>query len=801
VLALLLLLSPLVRAQSSLLLTVTDENAAAVPGAIVQLQGPGTWRCATDPAGRCWLRAPAASYRLAVSKDGFYTYKLDSLQVGEAGQLDITLTHVQEVKESINVVASAPQIDPAQVADTQSLGSQEIVNIPYPTTRDIREALPLIPGVVRDHAGQTHVSGGASYETLDTLDGFNITHPVTGTLEMRFSSDAVRAIDVQQSRYSAEFGKASAGVIGFETGMGDDRLRFSATNVIPTLQMKKGIGFDKWTPRATLSGPIAKSKAWFLLAPDGEYDNNVHKDLPSGADNNPLWRISNLAKLQVNLSQRNILSGSFLINHLHSDYDGLSLFRPKETTLIQTHGAYLATIKDQHYFPDGMLLEAGAAVNQYDDSALPLGTTPYILTPGAAQGNYFESTRGNARRVQGIASLYLPPRQLAGRHEIHLGIAADRIDETQHIERRPISILREDGTLYSRIVFSGPPEFFQNNVELGAYVEDRWSPLERLLVQPGIRFERDQIVGQFVAAPRLGVTYLLSSSSDTKLSAGIGIFHDATNLEIASRPLQGTSLQYIYDASGRVIVGAPLPTSFSLDRSTLQVPRFLNWSVGMERRLGNLTFLKANYMQRNGARGFAYTNLAAQRLTGDFMLTNTRRDRYRAFQLSVRHQFDEKHEILVAYTRSRARSNEVVDFTLDNPTFGQQGSGVLPWDSPNKLVTWGFLPFPFTRKWDIAYSTDWHSGLPFSVVNQYQELVGAPNSRRFPDYFSLNFFLERRLTLQSYNLALRFGFENITGRRNPFAVNNNIDSPDFLQFENISGRAFTGRIRFLGRKK
>jgi hypothetical protein len=62
-------------------------------------------------------------------------------------------------------------------------------------------------------------------------------------------------------------------------------------------------------------------------------------------------------------------------------------------------------------------------------------------------------------------------------------------------------------------------------------------------------------------------------------------------------------------------------------------------------------------------------------------------------------------------------------------------------------------------------------------------------------------FLEWRFTLRGLNLGLRGGFEDITGHRNPFSVNNNIDSPNFLQFEAASGRAFTARIRFLGRKK
>jgi hypothetical protein len=48
---------------------------------------------------------------------------------------------------------------------------------------------------------------------------------------------------------------------------------------------------------------------------------------------------------------------------------------------------------------------------------------------------------------------------------------------------------------------------------------------------------------------------------------------------------------------------------------------------------------------------------------------------------------------------------------------------------------------------------------------------------------------------------VRGGFDNITGRCNPFVVNNVIDSshpnPSFTACQ---GRAFTSRIRLLGRK-
>ena len=60
----------------------------------------------------------------------------------------------------------------------------------------------------------------------------------------------------------------------------DDHFRFDATNFIPSWQNKKGKGFsfDKWVPRATVSGPIKPGKTWFFDSADAEYDNYVFKD-------------------------------------------------------------------------------------------------------------------------------------------------------------------------------------------------------------------------------------------------------------------------------------------------------------------------------------------------------------------------------------------------------------------------------------------------------------------------------------------------------------------------------------------
>ena len=104
---------------------------------------------------------------MRVEKENFYVFALSVVQT--SGVLELTLTHEQEVRETVNVVESSPAIDPAQVPSQEQLSGIDIINIPYPNTRDYRYALSFIPGVVLDHNAQPHVAGGESSHTLTLL--------------------------------------------------------------------------------------------------------------------------------------------------------------------------------------------------------------------------------------------------------------------------------------------------------------------------------------------------------------------------------------------------------------------------------------------------------------------------------------------------------------------------------------------------------------------------------------------------------------------------------------------------------
>lgn len=799
--------APAKRAGTSLIIVVTDENSVVVPGASVSLISSQTaeiLRVQTDAAGRGrFLNLDSDDvFTLKAEKSNFYPITQQELRITGAQTLEIVIPHVQELKETVNVTASTQEIDPAKTADTKTLGTPEIINIPYPTSRDIRNILPFMPQVVQDSTGQVHVAGADTYETSNVLDGFEITAPVSGNLSMRFSADAVREINVDSTRVSTQFGKESGGIINFNTGMGDDHFRFDATNFIPSWQNKKGKGFsfDKWVPRATVSGPIQKGKIWFFDSADAEYDNYVFKDLPNGSDTDPFLRGSNLAKVQLNLHPSDIVSLGFLNNVQDEDRQGLSLISPASATVKRDFNAYLGTVKELHYFTGGALLETGFGWNAFRDEYNPQGPNPFVITPNGSLGNYFEKFHGTSRRAQGIANLFLNPFSGIGRHEIKFGVGVDQINFAQQYQDQPFLLLREDGTLYRRSVLPSATNLERDNLETTGYVEDRWSPFERLLLQPGIRFDWDEIIRRPLFSPRVAGTYVLGASHNTKISAGVGVYYEGTHLDYLARAMTGPRLDYYYNAPGTTQLGPPLVTTFVVNESLLQEPRFLNWSAAIEQKLPGGVYSAVEYLQKHGTDGFVFQNLnTASDRFGAYILTNDRRDHYRSIQVSARKHFHGDYNVYGAYTRSYAHSNAVVNYSLTNPIFSTQMAGPLPWDVPNRFISWGWFPTPLKRI-DLVYSLDYRTGFPWTVVNQNQQIVGLPYSQRFPAFFSLSPGLEWRFTFRGYALALRGVAENVTDRENPAFVNNNVDSPHYATYGGFRGRAFTGRIRFLGRK-
>ncbi len=789
-------------------LTVVDENGLAVSGAEVTIEEPGLapvhlW---TDYAGQCtFTPRQNKPYQLSVQKPGFYEAAQTGVEPGQT-RVRVALAHEQIVKEQVNVTASQPGIDTQQVSNAQIMNTPEIVNVPYPTSRDIRYLLPFNPGIVPDASNvQVHVAGSETWQTLDLLDGFDIRSPVEGTLDMRVSADAVRSIDIESTRYPVQFGRSTGGVVALNTGMGDNKFRFNATNFIPSWKSRNGIRFDKIVPRFTFSGPLVRNHAWFFDGMDFNYSNIYVPELPSNADSAPIYRGSNLIKIQANLTPASILTAGLLWNDYHSPDSGLSALVPQVSTTNNDIIAWLPYLREQWSFKDGALLDVGVADMRFRDGNEPHGDTPYQITPELSRGSYFQNETGRSQRAEGTATLYLPPRHWAGTHDLQAGIDLDRIGYNDHITRTSVSYLSEDGALARQSVFAPVTPFMLHNFEAGAYFEDRWQTKKGLLVEPGLRFDWDEIVRRPLFSPRIAAVYSPPGhEATTKISAGIGIYYDHTQLDDLTSAFTGVRYDTYYEANGVTPTGPAQQTVFTVNYGLLHDPRALNWSVAIEQKLPGSIYAGAGFMQKRTTGIFSYVNQSGpQALSGDYLLTNSRQDHYNSFEIQARRLFANGYTLFAAYTHSSARTNAALDYTPDPSPLGPQQSGPLAWDTPNRILSWGWLPLElpwFKRNWDFVYAIDVHSGFPYTSVNDADELVGAPGSRRFPEYVNFSPGLEWKFHFRGQYWGLRGVMENVTGSGDYPVVNDDVDSPEYGTFSEPLGRAFTARIRLIGFK-
>jgi hypothetical protein len=243
-------------------------------------------------------------------------------------------------------------------------------------------------------------------------------------------------------------------------------------------------------------------------------------------------------------------------------------------------------------------------------------------------------------------------------------------------------------------------------------------------------------------------------------------------------------------------------------------PRTFTWNIESETSIRKNVTLRVGYYETHTDDLFIVNPLlpatGTAATTGLLALENTGTAHYRQAQITTRYSPSEKAEVNVSYSWSRARgdlntlSDTFIPFQI--PVIRPNVYGVQPSDIPQRFLAWGFVHIPF---WSLVFSPvfDMHSGFPYSNIDVFQNYVGAPNSLRFPIYYSLDVKVYRDFPIRipfrerpkGKVRKIRIGVYSldVTGRQNPHDVYSNVASPIFGQFAGFQ-RRFTGLALGLG---
>lgn len=773
---------------------ILDEDGHPVQGAQVTLEMNGKpLNFYTDAAGRFQTSAlKALTVHLTISKSGYFRIENREIRlVSGQNELTLTLNHETEIQQKLEVRSTPIEIDPDTTSHQESLVRHDILNIPVSSSHNLQNSLQILPQVVVDSNGILHVAGARPDQTEVLLNGFEINNPATGAFDSRVNIDAVRAATVETGAFGARYAHAGAGILSLDTMTGDDRWRFGTTNFIPNLSFQQGVHFGNWYPRMTFSGPIRMGRAWFSEAASIQHTFTLISELPQGQNTESQWLGDNLIRAQINLTPRNILQGSFLYNRSSDPRQGLGPFSPLSTTQDVSARRYFVSVRDQLWMGQ-TLIDVGAAVDTGQSNLVPQGASPYVVTPSSTSGNYFETLTEKPRRIQFIGDITTESLNWLGSHTFSAGWNTYAVDFSHQAARTQINYYRADGTLSEQATFSGPAAYHLSNTQVGGFAQDLWTPVKPVVISLGMRIDWDRLIHQHLVEPRLAVNWIPVEDGRMKFTVSWGRFYQPLNLAVIGMGFDQSRTDVFYDSTGLVPQGPPAVSSFLVPLANLSQPRFDTTAAEWNEKLGKETLVSASFSLRNSIDGLAWQSQP----DGSLLLQNNRRDRYIASEISVRHSFGEKALLQVDYTRSRASSTQVLDPTLADLILSPQQAGPLEWDTPNRIVASGWTPIPV---WGLLLSgfLQYHTGFPFSIVNQKQQLAGPPNVFRYPNFFSLDLGIEKRFRFRGHEWAVRLSEINITGHENPNSVVNNVDAPNFLTFAGGQRRAFTARLRLV----
>jgi outer membrane receptor protein involved in Fe transport len=265
--------------------TVLDQQGAAVPNAKIVVRNVGTGavrETVSDDRGAFVVtNLLPATYSVLVEAPGFT--KLDQrvdLPPGGRASVDAKL-QLGKVSETIEVVESAARVNTEDQTVGQTISAKDIVDLPLLT----RNPYDLVGGAANvssaADAGLTargagyNINGLRSAGTNILLDGAANNDEFTASVGQTVPLDSVQEINVLTNNFTAEYGRASAGVVNVTTKSGTNSLhgtayefgRYAALASNTYDNNAHGIakpGFTRNQFGYSVGGPVKKDKLFFF---------------------------------------------------------------------------------------------------------------------------------------------------------------------------------------------------------------------------------------------------------------------------------------------------------------------------------------------------------------------------------------------------------------------------------------------------------------------------------------------------------------------------------------------------------
>ena len=276
--------------------TVSDQSGAAIAGAKVTVKNTATGierTAQTTATGSYEIPAlPPGNYSVQVQQTGFETQLAKNLvlQVSQNSIQNFGLK-VASTSEVVTVEATAPAIEATTITVGQTINQRTVQEIPLNGRHFVDLGL-LIPGSVtppqngfltaplRGQGSFAINTAGNREDTVNFMvNGINLNDMVQNQITFQPSINTVSEFKVDNSTYSAEYGRNSGAIVNIATRSGSNAFHgelfeFIRNNALDARNFFNPVGqpmspFQRNQFGAAFGGPIKKDKTFFFLSYEG----------------------------------------------------------------------------------------------------------------------------------------------------------------------------------------------------------------------------------------------------------------------------------------------------------------------------------------------------------------------------------------------------------------------------------------------------------------------------------------------------------------------------------------------------
>ena len=579
-------------------------------------------------------------------------------------------------------VQVAPTVETRTSEVATNVTEAQISKLPS-GSRNFLELAALAPGVTvsEDRINGTNFrtiqAGGQSANAVNLfVDGTSFKNDLTGggvagqdaSRGNPFPQNAIREYRVISQNYKAEYQKASSAIITATTKSGTNEWTGSILGSFQNASMVSLDSFqrkDKAANPATFSkppydrtltalsvgGPLIKDKLHIFASYEGNIQNrssrvdfatppggfaaldSVNLRNYTGTFGSPFREQLLFAKLTNSINDKSSAELSFSNRH-ETDVRDFDLAHAFQAAVNYKQNVAVGQLK-YNYFTGPWLNEAKVDFSRFQRNPSPntpgLPARDYIYSNSDHFVGSNLSTQDFVQNRVGLRNdLTYTGFQAAGEHVFKGGASVDFVKYDIVKDNNGTPSFRYNatnngqtfnyGTPFQLDYGTGDPNFNSTNTQVGAYLQDDWSPTKRLTINLGVRWDyeshmmnydyvtpknvvdtvtrynsqfptpldlnryfstgsnRKPFYGAF--QPRLGFSYAVDEASKTTIFGGAGIYYDRTLFDVAVDETQKIAHPtYTIQFAPRGV--APLPGQQAWNDSYLTANRsVLNSLVG-----------------------------------------------------------------------------------------------------------------------------------------------------------------------------------------------------------------------------